>query len=396
MLLTANPPLAPAFHLVQPTLGKVLEEWDRVASKMTGNNALEALLVSMPSLRLCLPNNNNPKESMITIIKHLGIQASKIFGNSYLRSTGFNKEARIRLLSRPATPGMMTKMALTQAYGDAYDHFSAEAKKNQEPKKSKATRDFKVHAQRRAAPARLHSKHKQHAPRVDPPIHPLLEHQKSSLRKCNAKPDIHCPLPSLPLDAHAKVSKIDAKAKAKTTGGNKPPSQEVKRMRVTKAMAESLGYKGKGVVVAELLKLANHPSLPDTLVATVATGSSPEQEYQVVVRADVYDRACRLPHITKVAFAPAGSKIADDLGIDTTEVRAGNVKGVQTGGIFCSEKNLGVGHGNRAIILPDTSVVGTDAVHAYIEMTMPEVQTVPRTCTAAMYGVDDPSCRPRR
>jgi hypothetical protein len=95
MFLTANPPLAPAFHLVQPTLGQVLDEWDRPASEMTCKNALEALVVSMPALRLSLPNNNNPMKSMTNIINHLGIMASTILGNSHLRITGFNKEARI-------------------------------------------------------------------------------------------------------------------------------------------------------------------------------------------------------------------------------------------------------------------------------------------------------------
>jgi hypothetical protein len=110
MFLTANPPLAPAFHLVQPTLGQILEEWDRPASKMKGKNALEALLVSKPALRLCLPNNNSLMKSMTNIINHLGTMASTIFGNSHLRSTGLNEEARIHLLIRPATPEMMTKI----------------------------------------------------------------------------------------------------------------------------------------------------------------------------------------------------------------------------------------------------------------------------------------------
>ena len=49
---------------------------------------------------------------------------------------------------------MMTKMALTQAYGDTFDHFSAEAKKNQELNKSKATRDSKVHGTACTTPCR--------------------------------------------------------------------------------------------------------------------------------------------------------------------------------------------------------------------------------------------------
>jgi hypothetical protein len=77
------------------------------------------------------------------------------------------------------------------------------------------------------------------------------------------------------------------KTKSKTTGGTKPPtSQEVKRMRVTKALALKLGYNCKDVVVAKLVGFANHPSLPDTFVVTVATGST--QEYQVVVSAEKF------------------------------------------------------------------------------------------------------------
>jgi len=68
MFLTANPPLAPAFHLVQPTLGQVWEKWDGLSSKMTGKNALEALLASMPSLQLCLPNNNSPMKSTVSCL----------------------------------------------------------------------------------------------------------------------------------------------------------------------------------------------------------------------------------------------------------------------------------------------------------------------------------------
>jgi len=59
-------------------------------------------------------------------------------------------------------------------------------------------------------------------------------------------------------------------------------------MRVVKALAKELGNNCKGVVVAKFVGSANYPSLPDTFVVTVATGSSSTQEYQVVVSADEF------------------------------------------------------------------------------------------------------------
>jgi len=49
-------------------------------------------------------------------------------------------------------------------------------------------------------------------------------------------------------------------------------------MRVVKALAKELGNNCKGVVVAKFVGSANYPSLPDTFVVTVATGSSSTQE----------------------------------------------------------------------------------------------------------------------
>jgi hypothetical protein len=115
-------PLAPAFHLVQPTLGQVLDVWITLASKMSGQMAIEALLDKDPALRLCLPNNNHPNQHDY----HHPALGPPGFQDFWLRSAGLNKEARINLLSRPATPEMMTKKLLTQAYDDTFAHFSGQ------------------------------------------------------------------------------------------------------------------------------------------------------------------------------------------------------------------------------------------------------------------------------
>lgn len=112
------------------------------------------------------------------------------------------------------------------------------------------------------------------------------------------------------------------------------------------------------VVVGEVRKVEKHPNADKLSVALVTDGV---QEYQVVCGA----ANCRAG--IKTAFAMEGAKLQDDLGKEF-RVKRTKLRGVESCGMLCSEKELGLGENHDGIMeFADHIKEGTNVVEIYAD-----------------------------
>lgn len=100
-------------------------------------------------------------------------------------------------------------------------------------------------------------------------------------------------------------------------------------LEVDKVATTSLGF--EGVVVGKVLKAEPHPQAERLRIATVTDG---ENTYQVVCGAP----NCREGLVT--ALARVGAKLTDDKG-EVFKIKKSKLRGVDSEGMLCSEKELG-------------------------------------------------------
>jgi len=100
------------------------------------------------------------------------------------------------------------------------------------------------------------------------------------------------------------------------------------------------------VVVGEILETNQHPDADKLVVCTVSTGG---EQHQVV---------CGAPNARqgiKVPFALVGAKLED------FQIKKAKLRGVESFGMLCSEKELGLGESHDGLLeLPTDAVVGQD------------------------------------
>lgn len=101
-----------------------------------------------------------------------------------------------------------------------------------------------------------------------------------------------------------------------------------------------------GIVIADVVSVAQHPNAERLSVCEVAMG--PETRLQVV---------CGAPNVRagmRSVFAPVGSKIGDG-----TKIRKSKIRGIQSNGMLCSARELGLGDSHEGILdLPLDAPIG--------------------------------------
>ena len=130
------------------------------------------------------------------------------------------------------------------------------------------------------------------------------------------------------------------------------------------------------VVVAKIQDVTPHPEADKLCVATVFDGS---ENFQVVCG----DPSCKAGMV--VAFAKHGAKLIDENG-KTLKIKKGKLRGVESLGMLCSEKELQLSEDASGILsLPDGYTLGSDLASHYKD-TVIEIGLTPNLnyCSSAM------------
>jgi phenylalanyl-tRNA synthetase beta chain len=122
---------------------------------------------------------------------------------------------------------------------------------------------------------------------------------------------------------------------------------------------ETSALKFSGVVVGQVLETHKHPSADRLCVAKVSDG---QKEFQVVCGAP----NCRAG--IKTAFAKIGAALIDEEG-KSLKIKKSTLRDVESFGMLCSEKELGLGEGHEGIMeLSDEFEVGKDLAPYYSDV----------------------------
>jgi phenylalanyl-tRNA synthetase beta chain len=139
---------------------------------------------------------------------------------------------------------------------------------------------------------------------------------------------------------------------------------------LTKAGVEVEGIETRGctvenVVVAQVLESVQHPNADRLSVCKVADGSA--EPRQIVCGAKNYKVGDKVPLALPGAVMPGDFKI-----------KVGKLRGVESAGMMCSAKELGLPEGvDGLLILPPESVVGTPITQLFPAETVLDVEVTP-------------------
>jgi phenylalanyl-tRNA synthetase beta chain len=115
---------------------------------------------------------------------------------------------------------------------------------------------------------------------------------------------------------------------------------------------ESTGGDWDGISVGEVQRVEPHPNADRLRLATVALGGG---ESMTVV--------CGAPNVAagqKVAFARTGARLIDGHTGEPTVLTPAKIRGVESAGMVCSEKELGLSDSHEGVlVLSDAAPVGT-------------------------------------
>jgi phenylalanyl-tRNA synthetase beta chain len=121
-------------------------------------------------------------------------------------------------------------------------------------------------------------------------------------------------------------------------------------VKVEKILSQGEGW--EGVRVAEVLEVKQHPNADRLRLVTLNTGAA---ERPTVV--------CGAPNVAvgqKVAFASVGARLRDGHTGEPTVLKAAVIRGVESAGMVCSERELGLSEEHEGIIeLPEDAPIGT-------------------------------------
>ena len=122
---------------------------------------------------------------------------------------------------------------------------------------------------------------------------------------------------------------------------------------------ETSQLKFSGVVVGQILETIRHPSADRLCIAKVSDG---QEEFQVVCGAS----NCRAG--LKTAFAKIGAVLVDEEN-KSFKIKKSKLRDVESFGMLCSEKELGLGNGLEGIMeLPGDVEVGKDLASYYSDL----------------------------
>jgi phenylalanyl-tRNA synthetase beta chain len=134
------------------------------------------------------------------------------------------------------------------------------------------------------------------------------------------------------------------------------------------------------VTVGEVLAVERHPNADRLRLATVRYGDA---EPLTVV--------CGAPNVAagqKIAFARAGAKLIDGHSGEAAVLKAAKIRGVESTGMVCSERELGLSEEHEGIlVLPDDAPVG-EPLARYLGDTVLDIDVTPnRPDCLAVVGV---------
>lgn len=134
------------------------------------------------------------------------------------------------------------------------------------------------------------------------------------------------------------------------------------------------------ISVGHVLAVERHPNADRLTLVTADLGGG---ERMTVV--------CGAPNVAagqKVAFARAGARLIDGRTGELTELRAARIRGVESAGMVCSEKELGLSdYHEGTVVLPEDAPVGTPLAD-YLGDTILDLEITPnRPDCLSMLGV---------
>jgi phenylalanyl-tRNA synthetase beta chain len=122
---------------------------------------------------------------------------------------------------------------------------------------------------------------------------------------------------------------------------------------------ERLGSSWENIFVGEVTNVSPHPNADRLRLATVSLG---KEEHTVV---------CGAPNVAagqKIAFAKLGADILDGHSGKPTKLKPAKIRGVESAGMVCSEKELGLSDEHQGIlVLAEDAPVGTPFAEYYGE-----------------------------
>jgi phenylalanyl-tRNA synthetase beta chain len=162
-----------------------------------------------------------------------------------------------------------------------------------------------------------------------------------------------------------------------------PPRELAERLSIAGAKVERIlthGDEWDGVRVAEILKIVPHPNADRLRLVTVDTG---DNETPTVV--------CGAPNVAlglKVAYAQIGARLRDGHSGDMSTLKAAKIRGVESTGMVCSEKELGLSEAHEGILeLPEDAPIGRP-LRDYYGDTIFELEVTPnRPDHMSMLGI---------
>ncbi len=162
-----------------------------------------------------------------------------------------------------------------------------------------------------------------------------------------------------------------------------PPKELAERLSICGVKVERLIARGDewdGVRVAKVLEVAQHPNADRLRLVTIDIAA--EDEPTVV---------CGAPNVEvglKVAYAPVGARLRDGHSGEWAVLKAAKIRGVDSMGMVCSEKELGLSDAHEGILeLPEDAPVG-QPLRDYYGDTILEIEVTPnRPDHMSMLGV---------
>ena len=160
------------------------------------------------------------------------------------------------------------------------------------------------------------------------------------------------------------------------------PRELARRITLAGVEAEGVTVTGEGwghIVVGQVEALAPHPNADRLRLATVETGG---ERLNVV---------CGAPNVAagqKIAFARVGARLIDGHTGQPAVLKHARIRGVESAGMVCSEKELGLSDEHEGIlVLPEDAPVGTPLAQYYGDAVIDFSPTPNRPDCLSMLGI---------
>ncbi|MEE9399660.1 MAG: phenylalanine--tRNA ligase subunit beta, partial [Dehalococcoidales bacterium] len=161
-----------------------------------------------------------------------------------------------------------------------------------------------------------------------------------------------------------------------------PPAELANRLTMAGLEAtgiQSIGGSWQDVVVGQIVAVDPHPNADRLSLPTVNVGT----KQKTVV--------CGAPNLRigdKIAFADVGTELIDGHTGQLTRLKTAKIRGVESSGMVCSEKELGISENHEGIlVLPPDAPIGTPLVD-YLGDTIFDLDITPnRTDCLSVIGI---------